>query len=77
MSWSVIEQVLIFVLTFASVTLVNLPDWEHYAPFFGVLVQPLWIYKTWALKQWGMFALSIWFLFMWSYGIYNVIGVVV
>jgi hypothetical protein len=64
------EQGWILIFTFFSVTFVNIPGCLLTAQIAGLFAQPMWIYKTYQLKQWGMFILSIWFFFTWSFGIY-------
>ena len=43
------------------------PHWAGYA--IGVVAQPLWIYDTWQHGQWGMFLLSLCFLFGYARGL--------
>lgn len=35
----------------------------------GLLSQPFWIAATWRARQWGMFALSMIYVFVWIFGI--------
>jgi hypothetical protein len=37
----------------------------------GLCSQPFWLYETFAQRQWGMFALSVWYTMVWINGIRN------
>lgn len=37
----------------------------------GLVSQPLWFIETWRRRQWGMFALSIFYAGAWAQGIHN------
>lgn len=43
------------------------PGWPGYA--IGVIGQPFWIWETWHANQWGMFTLSLLFLFGYARGL--------
>ena len=68
-------QYYIFVGTLLSTTLVNVPGMLLYAQIAGMCVQPGWLYAGWQSKQWGMFALAIYFTFVWAIGLSNSLGV--
>ena len=35
----------------------------------GLVSQPFWILATWRARQWGMFGLSVIYVFVWIFGI--------
>lgn len=37
----------------------------------GVVVQPLWLWETYAAQQWGMFMLSVWYVGMYARGMHS------
>lgn len=37
----------------------------------GLVSQPLWFIETWRRRQWGMFALSVFYAGAWAQGIHN------
>lgn len=37
----------------------------------GLASQPFWLYATWEADQWGMFALSIYYSWIWYRGMRN------
>ena len=59
----------IFLGTFASTTLANIPGALMYAQIAGICVQPFWMIASYKSKQWGPFALSIYFTFVWATGL--------
>ncbi|MBU1001896.1 MAG: hypothetical protein KKE73_05190 [Proteobacteria bacterium] len=40
----------------------------------GLAAQPFWIRETYRARQWGMFALSLWYTFAWSNGLFVSLG---
>lgn len=36
----------------------------------GLLVQPLWLWSSWRARQWGIFLLSVWYLWSWGSGLW-------
>ena len=38
---------------------------------FGLASQPFWLLTSYLNKQWGIFLLSIIYVFSWAYGIYE------
>jgi len=38
---------------------------------FGLASQPFWLYTSYINKQWGVFLLSIIYVFSWAFGIYE------
>lgn len=65
----------IFIGTFASTTLANIPGLLMWAQVFGLVVQPFWMIASYQAKQWGPFALSIYFTFVWATGLAYSLGV--
>jgi len=47
------------------------PAVAMYGPIFGIICQPFWFITSWQNKQWGIFALAVWYLFVWTFGFYN------
>jgi len=41
---------------------------RRYAPVFGLMGQPFWLYATWTAGQPGMFALSLAYTAVWALG---------
>lgn len=39
------------------------------APWLGLAAQPAWLYATFTAEQWGMFASSIAYTFVWVRGV--------
>ena len=37
----------------------------------GLLSQPFWLYAAWQAAQWGILALSLWYVYAWADGIIN------
>ena len=71
---SALIQWYIFFGTFASTTLVNIPGFLLWAQVAGLVVQPGWMISSFKSKQWGPFALSIYFSFIWAWGLYQTLG---
>jgi hypothetical protein len=44
-------------------------DWSKWGFVIGIIGQPFWIYTTYSAKQWGILAVSIWFLYCYIQGI--------
>jgi len=38
---------------------------------FGLASQPFWLLTSYLNKQWGVFFLSIFYVFSWAYGLYE------
>ena len=69
--WRSIEQAAIAILSFAAVSLcaVTDPGLQRWGFVVGLASQPLWIHQTYIARQWGMFALSVLYVFAWIGGI--------
>ncbi|MFH1059222.1 MAG: hypothetical protein V1797_11180 [Pseudomonadota bacterium] len=37
----------------------------------GLASQPFWLVATWQARQWGMFALSLWYCLGWAAGVWR------
>ena len=46
-------------------------EWKRYACLIGMAGQPLWLYSSYTTEQWGVFALSIFYMYSWGLGIKN------
>ena len=68
-----IEQFFIVVLSGAGAWLTQdkRESWRRWACIIGITVQPFWFYATYKAQQWGMFACSIWYTYVWLRGIHN------
>lgn len=42
---------------------------RKWAPVFGLLSQPLWIFSAWEAAQFGALVMTVWFTFTWIRGI--------
>ena len=66
------EQIMIAILGGSAIYLVGRNDkYKKYGYILGLLSQPFWLYSSLTSGQWGIFALSIWYTYSWSNGIYN------
>ncbi len=65
-------QVLIAFLGGAAILLVSreepLRSWGF---LLGLASQPFWLVATWQARQWGMFALSLWYCLGWAAGVWR------
>ena len=41
---------------------------RRYAPIFGLLGQPFWMYAAYSAEQWGILVLTIWYTAAWWRG---------
>lgn len=62
---SVLSLSSLFCITRESITV------RKYAPIFGLLSQPFWIYATFKASQFGMFLLSFIYTIIWVNTFYN------
>jgi hypothetical protein len=46
------------------------PDAAHYACLVGLIGQPFWLRATWRARQWGMWALSVFYTGAWLLGVW-------
>lgn len=65
-------QVLIAFLGGGAILLVSreepLRSWGF---LLGLASQPFWLVSTWQARQWGMFALSLWYCLGWAAGVWR------
>ena len=68
--WSrLITQVAIAFLGGAAVLLVSRDEpLRAWGFLLGLLSQPFWLLATWQARQWGMFAVSLWYCLGWGLG---------
>ncbi len=67
-----ILQFFIVVFSCSAIWLVNRKEeWSKYGYLCGMLGQPFWLYSTYTTEQWGIFALSLFYLYSWSQGFKN------
>jgi hypothetical protein len=67
----IIVQVIIAVFGAASIWLSNAPtdNQRRWAPIFGLLAQPFWLWSTIEAQQWGIAALSFVYAAGWIRGL--------
>lgn len=63
-----LAQVLIALLSGAGVFFVSI-GWMVSGCALGLMAQPFWVRETYRARQWGMFALSLWYSFAWLNGL--------
>ena len=65
-------QLLILVLSASSIWLVTREEeWRKWGYIVGLAAQPFWAYASYTTSQWGMLALTAFYFYSWSQGIYN------
>ncbi len=49
------------------------PDnpWQRWGYICGLCSQPFWFYTTYHAEQWGIFGISVWYLYSWANGLRN------
>lgn len=66
------SQVMIFIMGAAAIWFVSRKeDWKRWGYIIGLASQPFWLFTSFTTKQWGIFALSIWYAYSWGMGVYN------
>ena len=66
------DQAVILVLGAAAIWLVGRKEaWRKWGYVAGLMSQPFWLYTTWTNGQYGMFILSVWYVYAWAQGWYN------
>lgn len=71
MNWDAAAQWAVFVLGGLAIWLISDdrdPGRQRWGWLIGLMSQPLWLYATWQSEQWGLFALSFWYLYAWGKG---------
>ena len=67
-----IVQISILVLGASNAWLLSRKEkWRRWGYILGMMGQPFWIYSTVQNKQWGIFALALFYIYCWGQGIYN------
>jgi len=67
-----IFQILIFVFGASAIWFVSRKEkWKRVGYILGLLGQPFWIITSVEKEQWGILALSLFYIYSWSQGIYN------
>lgn len=46
-------------------------EWRRWGYIMGLLGQPFWIVSAIQNEQWGILAMTMFYLYSWSQGIYN------
>ena len=64
-------QTVILITSALSIWLVTRrEDWSKYGYIIGLIGQPFWLYSSIQAEQWGIMALTIFYSYSWSQGIY-------
>lgn len=68
-----IVQTAILILSGAAIWLVGRRNsWvRRWGYVVGLISQPFWLYAAYKAQQWGIFLLSIWYVWAWLSGIYE------
>lgn len=66
-----IEQTLILALSAAAIAIIDHGPhaWKFWGNAIGLCAQPLWLHSTWRHRQWGMFALTFFYIGIWVTGL--------
>jgi hypothetical protein len=64
-------QAMLFVFSTAVAVLVSSPRTARWACIPGVISQPMWMWETYQAGQYGMLALSTFYLIIWIRAIYE------
>jgi len=64
-----IAQIAITILGVTAITLVAKKN--KWGFVVGLTSQPFWLYTSYINKQWGVFVLSVIYIFSWAFGIYE------
>jgi len=66
------HQILLAALSLTAIACTQFDVELHkYAPLFGLMSQPFWLYSSYKSKLWGIFTTSVVFTFIWAYGFYT------
>lgn len=66
-----VAQAAILILSGLAAWLVTDPGPSHrWGCVVGLVAQPFWLAVTWRARQWGMFALAIYYCVAWGRGVY-------
>ena len=69
--WHALEQAFILVLSGVAIALVDLGQTQEHrfwGNVVGLTAQPLWLLSTWRHRQWGMLALTVFYIGIWTAG---------
>ncbi|GGD45268.1 hypothetical protein GCM10011514_06630 [Emticicia aquatilis] len=67
-----ISQILIMIFGSLAIWFVGRKEhWKRWGYIFGILGQPFWIYTAINNEQWGILAMTFFYTYSWSMGIYN------
>jgi nicotinamide riboside transporter PnuC len=65
-------QVMIFIFGASGIWFVSRKEeWKRWGYIFGLMGQPFWFYTALVNQQWGILALTVFYTYSWSQGIYN------
>lgn len=68
-----LTQFLILITGAIAIWLTQQPNekLKKYACIFGLIGQPFWLYSAYTAAQWGIFALSVFYTYVWYIGFKN------
>lgn len=67
-----IIQIVILLTSALAVWLVNQNNkLSKWGSVLGLIGQPFWLYSTFSSQQWGIFLLSLFYMYCWGQGVYN------
>lgn len=65
-------QVMIFIFGASGIWFVSRKeDWKRWGYILGLMGQPFWFYSALTNEQWGILALTAFYTYSWSQGIFN------
>ncbi|MCG3884151.1 hypothetical protein I3271_05575 [Photobacterium leiognathi] len=69
----ILVQVAIAITSAIAIYLTNSKHdkFRKYAPIFGLLGEPFWIYTSYTNHQWGVMALALFYSYSWFIGLRN------
>jgi nicotinamide riboside transporter PnuC len=68
-NWDFIAQIGVTVFGVTAIILVSRNN--RWGFVIGLISQPFWLLTSFINKQWGVFFLTVIYVFSWSYGIYQ------
>lgn len=68
-NWDFIAQIGVTVFGVTAIILVSRNN--RWGFVIGLISQPFWLLTSLLNKQWGVFILTLFYVFSWSYGIYQ------
>jgi hypothetical protein len=67
-----ILQIIIVFLSASAIFMISRKEnWSKWGYLVGLIGQPFWLYSTYHSEQWGIFLLSMFYIYSWGTGVYN------